>query len=167
VRSFLTRTNNWVNLPTYVPEVYVKRPAVNVVGVENAIIWESSLGFGSISGMVNSFSCTDNNCEDQAILGSCSGGQDQCSNQWCGEQSCHLDSCDKNSCSNQNCEGFTCKENLSGFTSFVGEIENNWSHPFVQELVTYFQINTFDALTRAVQHYIGRNMYDASALRPR
>jgi hypothetical protein len=168
VRSFLTRTNNWVNLPTYVlPEVYVNLPAVNVVGVEGAIIWESSLGFGDISVMTDSFSCTDNNCEDQGVIGTCSGGQDSCNNQWCGDQYCSLDSCDKNSCSSQKCEGFDCKKNVSGFTSFVSEIESSWSHPFVQELVTYFQISTFDGLTRAVQHYIGRNMYDASAVRPR
>ena len=164
VRSFLTRTNDWVNHRIDLGEMFIMRPAAGVVGLEGAIIWESSLGFGDISAFANSFGCGNNDCESQGIVGTCAG-EDKCGTQWCGSQGCSLDSCDNNSCSTQTCDNLKCGENTTGFTSFVGEIESNWSHPFVQELATYFQINSFDTLARAVQHYVGRNMYDASAIR--
>ena len=163
VRDFLTRNGGWIDHGIDLGELYIRQPAIGVVGMDGGMNWESSLGFGDLA-MGNSFSCTDNNCESQMIAGTCQG-EDKCNNQWCGKQDCTLDSCNPNSCSNQECDGLQCGNNTSGFRSFVNEIESHWRHPFVHELALYFEVDNFEALAMEVQHYIGRNMYDASAIR--
>ncbi len=53
---------------------------------------------------------------------------------------------------------------LGPYEPLIQEFEANWDHPFVIELRDYLGVKSAKKLFQSVAHYVGRNMYAASAL---
>jgi hypothetical protein len=168
-REFLTRTGSWAEHPTKSAENFASIPALGVTTVPGMVGPEVpkfiSIGFGDIGGLVSGLaSCPNNSCGEQDLIGT-GEGADRCEKNLCEKQSCEDYTCDKNWCSDQDsCTSkFHCDKHTSILDS-ISELESYWNDPFVQELRQYFGIDSTEDLALAVSHYVGRNMYDASAL---
>ncbi len=147
-------------MPTASMEVFVAQPAPGVVGVSAPSV-ATSMGFGVIQIRGSHLSATFLTCDSHKC-----GVFDKCGSNICGVHGCGVLS----DCGTLKCTGFescprldTCGTYVHNRQAFVAEIEANWGHPLVKELRAYLRANTSDALVSAVSHYIGRNMYDASA----
>ena len=182
IRQFLTRSEKWKNHPVASFEHFVIAPAPGVIqprviGPHTKPVF-TSLGFGDMTirdemGACGSHTCGVLNrdlnfksqfdeffngfihnwtpCDGEKNYGDCNGTYSSpCDDQQCNDDGYFTCSPEQYStCSEVN-------ENL-GFSEF-------WDHPFVVELRDYFQVDSVENLSTAVQEFIGRNMYDDSAI---
>lgn len=165
LRELITRTGRWEKMTTSSIEQFVSIPAIGVE-FDPSIIGNfkpkfSSVGFGGIS-FANGFYCSWNTCDGQEI--GCSEDESSCDNNWCTDQDCDGYDCDSNICGDQDCSTLDCDGHWAFLKDFIGELEANWEHPFVQELAQYFKVEIASDLCKSVSFYIGRNMFDVSAL---
>ncbi|OEU61477.1 MAG: hypothetical protein BBJ57_08510 [Desulfobacterales bacterium PC51MH44] len=165
IREFLTRTGKWKGHPTRSIEHFIITPAPGVIAEPRVVgdIKEpvfASLGFGDMIFKGDQLIFTSNICPVQKIIDSITIGG-HCYAFICLElDDCHTyddSDCDFD-CSKYTSCGTKTKEEV------VPDIQAHWNHPFVQELRDYFGVSSVETLTSSVENYIGRNMYDASAL---
>ncbi len=163
-RNLLTRTAEWKDLPTLSAEQFRSVPGFGVEPFPEVIGSEGpafgSMGFGNMDFGISEFACGENTCTEQDLTGS---GQDWCAANKCSEQTCENFKCDVHT-GDGACVTFKCEKHTEGLENFISEVELNWDHPFVQELRNYFQIDSSEDFVTELEHYTGRNMYDASAL---
>ncbi len=172
-RDLLTRTAKWKDLPTLSAEQFRSVPGFGVEPFPEVIGSEGpafgSMGFGNMNLGNSEFSCNENTCESQHLTGS---DEDWCVKNSCSDVSCEHFTCDDHTdggCKTYDGDGpscgkLKCGKQTEGLENFISEVELNWEHPFVQELRNYFQIDSSEDFVNELEHYTGRNMYDASAL---
>ena len=168
VRDFLTRSGKWADHPIRSIEHFVSIPAPgvmvdrdllpNVIGNIKEPVF-ISLGFGDMS-FINNFRCGKNNCTDQWNGDETYG----CTTNDCGKQSCTEFSCGENDCGEHGCGKNNCGKQR-GITDFISDLEANWHHPFVQDLMDHFNVTTVEPLALTVQHFVCKNGFDESLLR--
>lgn len=62
------------------------------------------------------------------------------------------------------CVEYCGGEGPDDYVPLPDDIQAHWNHPFVQELRAYFGVSSVEKLGRAIAHFMGRNLYDNSAL---
>ena len=165
IREFLTRTGKWKGHPVRSIEHFIITPAPGVIAEPRVVgdIKEpafASLGFGEIIFKEDQLIFTSNICTVQDVIGSISN-----------TAHCYAFIClDFGDCPNyddSDCD-FDCAIyydcGIKTKDVVVPDFQAHWNHPFVQELRDYFEVSSVETLTSSVGNYIGRNMYDASAL---
>ncbi len=192
VRQILTRTDEWENMPTASHEIFSASPAPGVVGGNETNVY-TSLGFGNIniegdSVEISTGLCIRIRCEglDCVVHIGCRG-KVECSPNivtTCGQDHCAVNTITRvpdsgvsegslessYKCVNNTCgvfddsSQFSCDTHVTFVDTAASEIEANINHPFVQELFEFFEISNPRQFFNAVEHYIGRNLYDDSAI---
>ncbi len=176
IREFLTRTGKWEGHPVLSAELFVCVPAPGVIVSKSAprVIGDidepvfRSLGFGDITYASEYAHCSmhacdiyDSQCLEHNSREDCRG---YCTKQGCNKMNCDGHYCDKENCANVNCKKETCGSQSCADQKFSSLLEAYMDHPFVRELSRYFDINVPDRLAEAVMRFVGKNMFDASAL---
>ena len=184
LRDGLTRSGRYANHTINVAEQFVCYPppgvifeveelAPEVIGPKKPVF--SSLGFGDTTILPNGgVKCVIHNCPTLLIDGA-----------FCTIQLCPWQICENNSCGSHGCcsysttpepepepepEPSVCVELMPAAVeiseeAFIHELEVYHDHPFVVELMAYFNTESNQELTERVTYFVTRNMHDQSALR--
>ena len=156
-RNLLLRREEWLSLPLDLTEVFFVDPAPGVMGGDNSPV-SYSLGFGA--GILPG-GCGTNTCGTHTNP----TGNDSCNNQICNEQDCkNFVGCQTHSCSEHSCEAhLICNEQKTETSSgLINLVNMNYNHPFIQELKSYFGIDSAAVLANTLARYCASNMYDQS-----
>jgi hypothetical protein len=166
-RDFITRSGLRENHPASFKEVLITGPAAGIILDPDLIggsdlPFFSSVGFGDFSFGLDEFTCGSNTCGDQDMT------HPKCPNNscdWnsCGNQSCGIYRCEENTCDKHGCGENKCTKQ-KGIVDCITDLEANWNHPFVQDLITHFHEADYTELAAAVHRFVCNNGLDLSVL---